>query len=83
LRAPEETKMTTDVSYGKIVKLGVVGQTVADGGKVVRGWRVIDKDGVKLGKIDALLVVDKERKIHFLTVETGGFLGISERKSNP
>ncbi|WP_354569948.1 PRC-barrel domain-containing protein [Glaciihabitans sp. UYNi722] len=31
--------------------------------------------------MDALLIDDKARKIRFLRVETGGFLGIGEKKS--
>jgi sporulation protein YlmC with PRC-barrel domain len=73
--------MTTDSSYGKLVKLGDVGQTVADKDKDIRGRHVVDKNGVKLGKVDALLVDDKEHRVRFLEVETGGFLGIGERKS--
>lgn len=73
--------MTTENSYGKLVKLGDIDQTIADKDEDIRGRHVVDKDGLKLGKIDALLVDDKERKIRFLEVETGGFLGIGERKS--
>jgi hypothetical protein len=40
-----------------------------------------DKDGLKLGKIDALLIDDADRKVRFLEVETGGFLSPGERKS--
>ncbi|MHC5796431.1 PRC-barrel domain-containing protein [Lacisediminihabitans sp. FW035] len=72
--------MTTN-DYGKLVKLGDVGETVADETADVRGRQVIDKDGRKLGKIDALLVDDKERKVRMLEVETGGFLGLGEQKS--
>jgi sporulation protein YlmC with PRC-barrel domain len=72
--------MTTD-DYGKLVRLGDVGETVADKAEDVRGRHVIDKDGHKLGKIDALLIDDKERKVRFLEVESGGFLGLGERKA--
>jgi sporulation protein YlmC with PRC-barrel domain len=73
--------MTTNGSYGKLVKLGDVGQTVADKGSDIRGRQVVDKDGLKLGKIDALLIDDADRKVRFLEVETGGFLSPGERKS--
>jgi sporulation protein YlmC with PRC-barrel domain len=72
--------MTTN-NYGKLVKLRDIGETVADKDEDVRGRHVIDKDGHKLGKIDALLIDDKERKVRFLEVESGGFLGLGERKS--
>jgi sporulation protein YlmC with PRC-barrel domain len=73
--------MTTNETYGKLVKLSDVGQTVADKNMDLRGRQVVDKDGLKLGKIDALLIDDADRKVRFLEVESGGFLGIGERKS--
>jgi sporulation protein YlmC with PRC-barrel domain len=72
--------MTTN-DYGKLVRLDDVGETVADQAEDIRGRHVIDKDGHKLGKIDALLIDDKERKVRFLEVESGGFLGLGERKA--
>jgi sporulation protein YlmC with PRC-barrel domain len=72
--------MTTN-DYGKLVKLDDVGETVADKAEDVRGRQVIDKDGRSLGKIHALLIDDKERKVRMLEVETGGFLGLGEKKS--
>jgi sporulation protein YlmC with PRC-barrel domain len=72
--------MATD-KYAKLVKLGDVGETVAYQDQDIRGRKVIDKDGEELGKIDALLIDETERKVRFLEVETGGFLGIGEKKS--
>jgi sporulation protein YlmC with PRC-barrel domain len=72
--------MTTN-NYGKLVELNDVGETVADKDEDIRGRHVIDKDGQELGKIDALLIDDKEQKVRFLQVESGGFLGLGERKS--
>jgi sporulation protein YlmC with PRC-barrel domain len=67
--------------YSKLMKLGDLGETVADPNQDIRGRKVIDKDGLELGKIDSLLIDDTERKIRFLQVETGGFLGIGEKAS--
>lgn len=72
--------MATD-EFGELVRLGDFGETVADEDEDVRGRKVIDKDGQELGKIDALLVDDKDRKVRFLEVESGGFLGLGEKKS--
>ncbi|MET4705999.1 PRC-barrel domain-containing protein [Frigoribacterium sp. UYMn621] len=72
--------MATD-EYAKLVTLDDLGKTVADASNDIRGRKVIDKDGQEIGKIDALLIDDKARKIRFLRVETGGFLGIGEKKS--
>jgi sporulation protein YlmC with PRC-barrel domain len=73
--------MTTEISYGKLTKLRDVDQTIAEGDDDIRGRQVVDRNGLKLGKIDALLIDDKERKVRFLEVEIGGFLGLGERKS--
>jgi hypothetical protein len=71
----KEIKMTTDSSYGKLVKLGDVGQTVAEKEKDIRGRRVLERDGLKLGKINVFLVGDREYKVRFLEVENGGVQG--------
>ncbi|MEO5966551.1 MAG: PRC-barrel domain-containing protein [Candidatus Limnocylindrales bacterium] len=42
---------------------------------------VRDKDGQEIGKIDALLVDDAERKVRFMEIASGGFLGFGESKS--
>lgn len=72
--------MTTN-EFGKIVRLSDVGETVADKDADVRGRKVIDKNGEDLGKIDALLVDDRERKVRFIEVASGGFLGLGREKS--
>ena len=72
--------MTTN-DYGKLVELDDIGETVSDKDEDIRGRQIIDKDGHKLGKIDALLIDDKERRVRFLQIESGGFLGLGEKKS--
>ena len=58
-----------------LIKLGDRGQTVADPAEDVRGRRVIDVDGTKVGRIADLLVDTQQRKVRFLRVEHGGVLG--------
>lgn len=57
------------------------GETVADAADDIRGRKVKDKDGNDLGKVDDLLIDDRERKVRFMRVEHGGFLGLGETKS--
>lgn len=71
----------TKNEFGRLVRLSDVGETVADKDADVRGRKVIDKNGEDLGKIDALMVDDRERKVRFLEVASGGFLGLGEQKS--
>ncbi|MFI5783295.1 PRC-barrel domain-containing protein [Nocardia sp. NPDC051570] len=62
-------------------KLSDTGKTVADSAEDVRGRQVKDKDGEVVGKVADLLIDDRDRKVRFLLVEHGGFLGFGETKS--
>ena len=73
------TDWTTDVSTGSLVKLGDTDLTVADPKEDIRGRTVIDRNGEEIGRVDALLIDDRESKVRFLQVAAGGFLGIGEQ----
>jgi sporulation protein YlmC with PRC-barrel domain len=62
-------------------KLSASGQTIANGDHDIRGRKVKDKAGNEIGTVDDLLIDDEERKVRFLLVEHGGFLGLGETKS--
>ena len=47
----------------------------------VRGRHVVTVDGEPIGLVDDLLVDARDRKVRFLEVGSGGFLGIGEHKS--
>ena len=64
----------------KLIKLSDSDQTVT-AEEDIRGLNVKDKDGEDLGQIDALLIDDAEKKVRFLVVASGGFLGIGKEKS--
>jgi sporulation protein YlmC with PRC-barrel domain len=59
-----------------LVNLGDTGLTVADPNADVRGRAVVDHNGEEIGKVDDLLIDDRERRVRFLRVGHGGFLGI-------
>lgn len=61
--------------------LGDRGQTIDGAANDVRGRHVKDKDGDSIGKVVDLLVDDQEKKVRFLLVEHGGFLGLHETKT--
>jgi hypothetical protein len=61
--------------------LGDNDRTIATSDEDIRGRMVKDKDGLDVGKVEGLLVDDIERKVHFMEVGSGGFLGIGESKS--
>ena len=61
-------------------KLSDLNLTVADPNEDVRGRKVLDKMGDEIGTVDDLMVDDRERKVRFLRVAAGGFLGLGEEK---
>jgi sporulation protein YlmC with PRC-barrel domain len=59
-------------------KLSDTDFTVADPAEDVRGRKVLDKVGEEIGSVDDLLIDDREKKVRFLRVAAGGFLGLGE-----
>ena len=57
------------------------GRTISSSDEDIRGRMVKDKDGADLGVIEDLLIDDVERKVRFMEVASGGFLGFGESKS--
>ena len=62
-------------------KLRDLDRTVAVAADDIRGRMVKDKDGHDLGTIEGLLIDEAERKVRFMEVGSGGFLGLGESKS--
>ncbi|MDQ2851877.1 MAG: PRC-barrel domain-containing protein [Actinomycetota bacterium] len=61
--------------------LGDRGQAVDGSANDVRGREVRDRDGVGIGRVADLLIDDQEKKVRFLLVEHGGFLGFGDTKT--
>lgn len=78
---PEMETDMTENKFGTLVRLADTGETIADKDADIRGHKVLDKHGDQLGKIDALLVDDKEFKVRFIEVASGGLLGLGQQKS--
>ncbi len=57
-------------------KLQDSGETVANPADDVRGRNVVDNGGTKVGTVDGLMIDDAQKKVRFLRVEAGGFLGL-------
>lgn len=64
-----------------IYTLGDRGLKIDGSANDVRGREVKDKDGTGVGKVAELLVDERERKIRFMLVEHGGFLGFGDTKT--
>ncbi|PYI38699.1 PRC-barrel domain-containing protein [Arthrobacter psychrolactophilus] len=66
---------------GKLLKLGDTDETIATPEEDIRNRHVKDRDGEDLGKISNLLVDESERKVRFIEIASGGFLGIGQDKT--
>lgn len=56
-------------------------QTIPNPAEDVRGRKVIDAQGEKLGKVTDLLIDDTANHVRFLLVEHGGILGMGATQS--
>lgn len=73
--------MTTEpIRKTALYRLGDMNLTIADRSEDIRGRRVVDRAGEDLGTVEDLLVDDRERKVRFIEVASGGFLGLGETK---
>lgn len=61
-------------------RLGDSDLTVANEAEDVRGRKVLDNRGDEAGTVDGILIDEPERKVRFLEVGSGGFLGIGKKK---
>lgn len=50
--------------------------TLADPNMDIRGRAIVDRDGEEVGHVDDLLVDQDERKVRFIKVRSGDFLGL-------
>lgn len=64
-----------------MLKLGDTDRTIPETDEDIRGRKVIDRNGEKLGKVTDLLVDDAALHVHFMVVEHGGILGIGATQS--
>ena len=67
-------------SHAKLIRLSDSDLLLADPNQDIRGRRVIDTNGEDIGDVDDLLVDEQERRVRFIRVATGGFLGIGATK---
>jgi hypothetical protein len=65
----------------QLVRLRDTDQTVSSSAEDIRGRMARDKDGHDLGTIEGLLIDEADRKVRFMEVGSGGFLGLGESKS--
>lgn len=73
--------MAVENRNATLIKLGDSEHMLANLDEDIRGRKVVDRDGEKLGKVDDLLIDADERKVRMLRVEHGGILGIGATPS--
>jgi sporulation protein YlmC with PRC-barrel domain len=56
------------------------GLDLEEPGADIRGFKVLDRSGEEFGSVDELIIDDAERKVRFMEVASGGFLGLGEKK---
>ena len=71
----QQTKQTAT-----LVRLSDTDFTVADAAEDIRDRKVVDRDGEELGEVDDLLIDEHEKRVRFLEVASGGFLGLGKTK---
>jgi len=64
----------------KFVRLSDTNLTLAEQAEDIRGLKALDLAGEELGTVDDLFIDEQERKVRFLEVSSGGFLGLGATK---
>jgi sporulation protein YlmC with PRC-barrel domain len=63
-----------------LIQLGSSNLSLADMSQDVRGHKMIDARGHEIGHVDDLFIDEIEKKVRFVQVAAGGFLGLGETK---
>lgn len=63
-----------------LVKISDTDLTLADPAEDIRGLNALDMAGEELGEVDDLMIDEREQKVRFLQVTSGGFLGLGATK---
>lgn len=63
-----------------LIRLGDTNMTVPDPAQDIRGRKVVDTQGQDVGHVDDLLIDSADKRVRFLRLSAGGFLGIGGQK---
>jgi sporulation protein YlmC with PRC-barrel domain len=63
-----------------LLKLSDTDLTLSDPSQDIRGRKVADSHGHEIGEIDDLVIDNQEKRVRFLRVASGGFLGLGAQK---
>jgi len=71
--------VTEHTERGDLVKLSESDRTLEDPSQDLRGKDVYDRNGDQIGTVEDLYMDRQTKKVRFLGVGAGGFLGIGEK----
>jgi sporulation protein YlmC with PRC-barrel domain len=63
-----------------LLRLGQTDLALAQPAEDIRGRKVVDSNGDDIGDVEELLIDDTEKRVRFIEVASGGFLGIGETR---
>ncbi|MFD7160521.1 PRC-barrel domain-containing protein [Kribbella sp. NPDC059898] len=69
-----------DDAPGTLINLNETALALAEPADDVRGRKVVDRNGDEVGTIDGLIIDEHQRRVRFMLVGSGGFLGLGEKK---
>lgn len=69
-----------DQPMHNILKLSDTTMVLSSPAEDIRGRKVVDANEEELGEVDDLMIDDVEKKVRFIRVATGGFLGMGATK---
>jgi CBS domain-containing protein len=72
--------MATHETNATLLRLSDTDLTLADRSEDIRGRKALDMADEELGRIDDLLIDEREHKVRFLQVASGGVLGLGATK---
>jgi CBS domain-containing protein/sporulation protein YlmC with PRC-barrel domain len=72
--------MATYNTEARLVRLSDTNLTLAEPAEDIRGLKAVDMAGEELGSIDDLFIDEQDRKVRFLEISSGGFLGLGATK---
>jgi len=63
-----------------LLRLSDTEMTLSSADEDIRGRKVVDGNGEDVGEVDDLMIDDTEKKVRFIRVSSGGFLGMGATK---
>jgi len=66
-------------THPSLIKVSDTDLVVAEPDYDIQEFDVVDKHGLEIGKVNDMMIDTEEKKVRFINVASGGFLGIGEK----